>query len=224
MIQLYTAPTPNGHKVSIALEELGVAYHTHVVDIRKGAQFAPAFLRISPNNKIPALVDEDGPNGPIALFESGAILLYLAEKYQKLIPQDPVGRYTCIQWLIFQMGGLGPMLGQAHHFRQYAPEKIEYSINRYTNEATRLYKVMDTRLAESEFLAGDYSIADIACFPWIRPYKNQGQDLDAWPNLKRWFLAIKDRPAVKAGLANPADFTTPMDEEAKRILFGIGKK
>jgi GST-like protein len=216
-MHLYTAPTPNGHKVSIALEELEIPYEVHLVNILAGEQFAPEFLKISPNNKIPALVDEEAG---LALFESGAILLYLAEKYQKLIPQDTAGRYLCIQWLMFQMGGLGPMLGQAHHFRNYAPEPIPYAIDRYTNEAHRLYRVMDARLGEAEFLAGSYSIADIACFPWIRPYKRQGQELDEFPNLKRWFLAIKERPAVRAGLKQPPDFSVSMDADAKKVLFG----
>lgn len=220
MIHLYTAPTPNGHKVSIALEELALPYTVHIVDIRKGEQFTPEFLAISPNNRIPAIVDENGPKGPLPLFESGAILLYLAERYQGLLPSDPVDRYTAIQWLMWQMGGLGPMLGQTHHFRNYAPEPIPYAIDRYTNEASRLYRVLNTRLGEAEYLAGSYSIADIAAFPWIRPYKNQGQDIENFPNLKRWFLAIKERPAVQRGLNNPPSFNVAMDEEAKKVLFG----
>lgn len=220
MMQLYTAPTPNGYKISIALEELGLPYEVHIVDIRVGEQFKPEFLAISPNNRIPALVDPNGPAGPIALFESGAILLYLAERYGGLLPPDPAGRYLAIQWLMWQMGGLGPMLGQAHHFRQYAPTPVPYAIDRYTNEAHRLYRVMDTRLAEADYLAGSYSIADIACWPWIRPYKLQGQDLAEFPNLQRWFAAIAARPAVKRGKRMPEGFDVPMDESAKSVLFG----
>ena len=202
MIELYTWPTPNGHKVHIMLEECGLAYNVHGIDIGAGEQFAPDFLKISPNNKMPAMIDRDGPEGkPYPVFESGAMLMYLAEKTGRFMPQDMAGRYRVIQWLMFQMGGVGPMLGQAHHFRDYAPEKIPYAIDRYTNEATRLYGVIDRRLGEAEWLAGDaYSIADMATFPWLRPWKAQGQDLDATPNLKRWFNAMYDRPAVQRGL------------------------
>lgn len=221
MIDLYTWPTPNGQKIHIALEELGLEYRVHAINIGKGDQFQPEFLRISPNNKIPAIIDQAGPGGePIALFESGAILLYLAEKTGRLQPADPRGRYQMLQWLMFQMGGVGPMLGQAHHFRIYAPEKIRYAIDRYTREAERLYGVMDKRLAESEYLAGEYSIADIACYPWIRP-ERQGQNIDDFPNLKRWMEAIAARPAVQRGMAILADARPPqMDEEAKKNLFG----
>lgn len=221
MIDLYTWPTPNGQKIHIALEELGLEYRVHAINIGKGDQFQPEFLRISPNNKIPAIIDQAGPGGePIALFESGAILLYLAEKTGRLQPADPRGRYQMLQWLMFQMGGVGPMLGQAHHFRIYAPEKIRYAIDRYTREAERLYGVMDKRLAESEYLAGEYSIADIACYPWIRP-ERQGQNIDDFPNLKRWMEAIAARPAVQRGMAILADVRPPqMDEEAKKNLFG----
>lgn len=226
MIDVYTWPTPNGHKVHIALEELGLGYTVHPVHIGQGDQFAEAFLRISPNNKIPAIVDQDGPDGkPISLFESGAILLYLAEKTGQLMPSETRARYETLEWLMFQMGGLGPMLGQAHHFRQYAPEKIEYAVNRYTNEASRLYGVMDRRLADREWLAGsEYSIADIACFPWIRPHNNQGQDLADYPNLKRWFDTIAARPAVQRGVEVLADARPPqLDEKAREQLFGAAQ-
>ncbi|MCW5700893.1 MAG: glutathione S-transferase N-terminal domain-containing protein, partial [Rhodospirillales bacterium] len=174
MIDLYTWSTPNGFKVSILLEELGLPYKVFPINIGAGDQFDPAFLKLNPNNKIPVIVDHDGPNGePLALMESGAILMYLAEKSGKLMPAETVQRYTVIQWLMFQMGGLGPMLGQNHHFRRYAPETIPYAVDRYTREATRLYRVLDARLGEEEYLAGDYSIADIASYPWIRPWRRQ---------------------------------------------------
>ena len=224
MIDLHTWPTPNGFKVSIMLEETGLPYTVIPVDISKGDQFEPEFLKISPNNKMPAIVDRDGPDGgPYALFESGAILMYLAEKTGRFMPSAVAGRYRVIQWLMFQMGGIGPMLGQAHHFRQYAPEPLPYAIDRYTNETGRLYGVMDRRLGDSEYLAGDYSIADIACFPWIRSYERQGQKLEDFANVKRWFEAIGDRPAVQKGLQVLADRRKPpgeMDEKARSILFG----
>lgn len=202
MIDLYFWTTPNGYKVTIMLAELGLHYRVIPIDITAGDQFGAEFLKISPNNKIPAIVDHDGPDGPsLAIFESGAILLYLAEKTGKLLPTNARERFDVIQWLMFQIGGVGPMLGQAHHFRRYAPEQYPYAVDRYTKEAARLYGVIDRRLAESEYLAGDYSIADIATFPWIRPHRWQGQNLDAYPNLKRWFDAIKARPAVQEGLA-----------------------
>lgn len=225
MIHLFTAPTPNGHKVSIALEELGMPYTVNVVNILKADQFQPEFLKISPNNRIPAIVDEDGPKGPIHLFESGAILLYLAERYpdrgNRLLPEDAHGRYAAIQWLMWLMGGFGPMLGQAHHFRRYAPEIIPYAVDRYTNEAGRLYGVLDRRLAEAEYLAGSYSIADIACWPWARAISWQGQEMDNFPNVKRWYLQIKEREAVRVGITKPEAFDVSMDAEAKRVLFGI---
>jgi len=228
MIDLYSWPTPNGHKVHIMLEECALKYQVHGIDIAKGDQFQPDFLKISPNNKIPALIDRDGPNGQeISVFESGAILIYLAEKTNSaLFPQDPMKRYEVLQWLMFQMGGLGPMLGQAHHFRIYAPEKVEYGIERYTKEATRLYGVMEKRLSEADYLAGEYSIADIACMPWIRSYKNQGQELDDYPNLKRWFLAIKERPAVRRGLEvlNEHTRTKAYNKEELKTLFNVDKK
>ena len=203
MIDLYFWSTPNGYKVSILLEELGMPYRVVPVHIGKGDQFKPEFLKISPNNKIPALVDPDGPGqAPIALFESGAIMMYLAEKAGgAFLPQEMRQRYDVVQWLMFQMGGVGPMLGQAHHFRKYAPEKIDYAIDRYTREATRLYTVIDRRLADSEYLAGDYSIADMATYPWLRAHKWQGQDLADFPNLQRWYASVRARPAVQRGLA-----------------------
>ena len=223
MIDLYTWPTPNGHKIHIMLEEVGLPYNVHPIDISAGDQFEPGFLAISPNNRIPGIVDPDGPGGaPISLFESGAILIYLAEKTGQLLPAEPRARYETLQWLMFQMGGIGPMLGQAHHFRKYAPEQIEYAVNRYTNEATRLYRVIDKRLADRDYLAGDYSIADIATFPWLRSHESQGQDLDDTPNLKRWFEAIAARPAVERGVAVLADRrrTREYNAEEKDILFG----
>jgi GST-like protein len=205
-IDLYTFKTPNGRKVSILLEELGLPYRVHAVDIAKGEQFRPEFLAISPNNKIPAIVDPEGPDGrPFALFESGAILVYLAEKAKSpLWPAEPRARYTTLQWLMFQMGGIGPFLGQAHHFRRFAPEPIPYAIDRYTREAARLYGVMDKRLAEVPFLAGDYTVADVACFPWIARHEWQGIALADFPHVKRWFDAIAVRPAVARGMAVPA--------------------
>ena len=201
-IDLYYWPTPNGWKISIFLEEANLPYTVKPIDISAGDQFEPNFLKISPNNKMPAIVDPEGPDGePIEVFESGAILLYLAEKTGQFIPSDDRGRLGVIQWLMFQMGGAGPMLGQAHHFRQYAPEKIPYAIERYTKEASRLYSVLDKRLAEVSYVAGEYSIADMAIFPWIVPHERQGQDLKDYPNLQKWFQTIQERPAVQRGLA-----------------------
>jgi GST-like protein len=222
-IDLYYWPTPNGWKVSIMLEEAEIPYNVIPVNISAGDQFKPEFLEISPNNKMPAIVDPDGSDGqPIALFESGAILLYLADKTGRFIPSNPRDRYTVVQWLMFQMGGVGPMLGQAHHFRQYAPEQIPYAIDRYTNEATRLYRLLDKQLGQVEYVAGDYSIADMAIFPWILPYERQGQNLADYPNLKRWFDAINERPAVQRGLAllREQRVNPNMDEKAREILFG----
>ncbi|HEY0847618.1 MAG TPA: glutathione binding-like protein [Noviherbaspirillum sp.] len=223
MIDVYSAATPNGHKVHIMLEECGLPYRVHHVNISQGDQFKPEFLAISPNNKIPAIVDADGPDGkPIALFESGAILVYLASKAGKFLGNTDREKFTTLQWLMFQMGGVGPMLGQAHHFRIYAPEKIEYGINRYTNEAKRLYGVIDKQLSKNAYLAGDeYTIADIATFPWLRSWKNQGIDWADYPHAKRWFDEISERPAVKRGVdvltnQRPAE----MDAKAKEILFG----
>ena len=223
MIDLHTWPTPNGHKVHIMLEEVGLEYRVIPVDINQGAQFAPDFLAISPNNKMPAIVDHDGPGGKsYSLFESGAILMYLAEKTGQLLPEEMAQRYDVIQWLMFQMGGIGPLLGQTHHFRVYAPETIPYAVDRYTNEAARLYGVMDRRLAENEYLAGDYSIADIACFPWLRRPERQGQSHDDFPDLKRWFDAIAARPAVQRGVEVLAEHqrTGSISAEARENLFG----
>ena len=223
MIDVYSWATPNGHKIHIMLEEVGLEYKAIPIDIGAGDQFTPEFLAISPNNKIPAIIDSDGPDGkPLALFESGAILFYLAEKTGKFLPQDPVVRYTTMQWLMFQMGGIGPMLGQAHHFRIYAPEKIEYAVNRYSNEAKRLYGVMDKRLGVTRFLAGnEYSIADIATFPWTRSWKNQGIELDEFPNVKRWFETIAARPAVVRGVEVLASARKELTGDKQReVLFG----
>ena len=223
MIEVYSWPTPNGHKIHIMLEECGLAYRAHPINIGTGEQFKPEFLTISPNNKIPAIVDPDGPEGkPISLFESGAILLYLASKTGKLLPESVTGRFEVLEWLMFQMGGVGPMLGQAHHFRIYAPEKIEYAVNRYTNEAKRLYGVMDKRLAKSKYIGGaEYSIADIAIFPWLRSWKNQGIDWADYPHLKGWFDEIAARPAVQRGVAVLADLRKPLvDRQARDVLFG----
>jgi GSH-dependent disulfide-bond oxidoreductase len=223
MIEVYSWATPNGHKVHIMLEECGLPYRVHAVDIGAGAQFEPGFLAISPNNKIPALTDPEGPDGaPISLFESGAILLYLAGKTGRFLPSSTRGKYEVLQWLMFQMGGVGPMLGQAHHFRIYAPEKINYAVDRYTNEAKRLYGVMNKRLAKSRYLGGkDYSIADIAVFPWLRSWKNQGIDWADYPHLKGWFDEIAARPAVQRGVAVLADQRKPItDDKAREVLFG----
>jgi len=223
MIEVYSWATPNGHKVHIMLEECGLAYHVNAVDIGAGDQFKPEFLAISPNNKIPALVDPDGPDGqPISLFESGAILLYLASKTGKFLPPDTRGRYKVLEWLMFQMGGVGPMLGQAHHFRIYAPEKIPYAIDRYTNEAKRLYGVMNRQVARTKYIAGDtYTIADIAIFPWLRSWKNQGIDWNDYPHLKGWFDEIAARPAVMRGVDVLAAQRKPITGDKEReVLFG----
>ena len=223
MIQVYSWATPNGHKVHIMLEECALPYRAHAVDIGAGDQFDPAFLAISPNNKIPAIVDSDGPDGePISLFESGAILLYLAAKTGKLLPDTVRGKYEVLQWLMFQMGGVGPMLGQAHHFRIYAPDKIPYAIDRYTNEAKRLYGVMNKRLAKSRYIGGaEYSIADIAIFPWLRSWKNQGIDWNDYPHLKGWFDEIAARPAVQRGVEVLANQRKPLvDDKSRETLFG----
>ncbi|OSZ66058.1 glutathione binding-like protein [Hydrogenophaga sp. IBVHS2] len=227
MIDVYSWPTPNGHKVHIMLEECGLRlgrdWQVHPIDIAKGDQFDPAFLKISPNNKIPALVDPQGPDGkPISLFESGAILLYLAGKTGKFLPRSDRDRFKMLEWLMFQMGGVGPMLGQAHHFRIYAPEKIEYAINRYTNEARRLYGVMDRQLQNQPFIAGrQYTVADIAIFPWLRSWQNQGIDWADYPRLKDWFDRIAARPAVQRGVAVLADARNPLtDDKARQTLFG----
>jgi len=224
MIDVYSWPTPNGHKVHIMLEECALPYRVHAIDIGAGDQFAPEFLRISPNNRIPAIVDPDGPDGqPISIFESGAILLYLAGKSGRFMPHDERGRWQVMQWLMFQMGGVGPMLGQAHHFRVYAPEKIDYGIQRYTNEARRLYGVMDRQIASSgAYIAGsDYSIADIAIFPWLRGWERQGIDWADYPALKTWFDCVAERPAVQRGVEVLADRRKPVRTAAEmEVLFG----
>ena len=222
-IEVYSWATPNGHKVHIMLEECGLPYRVVPIDIGAGAQFDHDFLAISPNNKIPAIVDPEGPDGqPIHLFESGAILLYLAGKTGQLLPDNTTGRYEVLQWLMFQIGGLGPMLGQAHHFRIYAPEKLPYAVERYSNEAKRLYGVLDRRLAKSRYIGCQhYSIADIAVFPWLRAWKNQGIAWVDYPHLKGWFDEIAARPAVKRGVAVLADQRKPLtDERARSVLFG----
>jgi GST-like protein len=223
MIEVYSWATPNGHKVHIMLEECGLPYRVIPVDIGAGDQFKPEFLAISPNNKIPAIVDPDGPEGrPFSMFESGAILVYLAAKTGMLMPQSLTARYEVMQWLMFQMGGVGPMLGQAHHFRIYAPQKIDYAIDRYTNEAKRLYGVMDKRLARTKYIAGaHYSIADIAIFPWLRSWKNQGIDWADYPHLKGWFDEVGGRPAVQRGVAVLAGQRKPLvSDTAREMLFG----
>ena len=228
MIDVYSWPTPNGNKVHIMLEEcgyrLGKDWLAHSIHIGQGEQFTPEFLTISPNNKIPALVDPVGPDGkPISLFESGAILLYLAAKTGKFLPKSDRAKFEVLQWLMFQMGGVGPMLGQNHHFRQYAPEKIPYAVDRYTNEAKRLYGVMDKQLALGKYIAGNtYTIADMAIYPWLRNWKNQGIDWADYPRLKDWFDMIDSRPAVKRGCAVLADLRKPLqdDKKAMETLFG----
>lgn len=227
MIKIYSWPTPNGHKVHIMLEECGLRlgrdWEVFPVNIGAGDQFTPDFLKISPNNKIPAMVDPDGPDGkPISLFESGAILLYLASKTGKLLPKSDRLKFQVLQWLMFQVGGVGPMLGQAHHFRMYAPEKINYAVQRYTNEAKRLYGVMDRQLASSKFIAcNQYTIADVAIFPWLRSWENQGIDWADYPHLKKWFDLIDARPAVQRGVKVLASLRRPITGDKEReILFG----
>ena len=224
MIDIYSWPTPNGHKIHIMLEETGLPYRVHGVNIRTGDQFKPEFLAISPNNRIPAIVDREGPNGkPISLFESGAILIYLAGKTGKLLPSDLHERYAALCWLMWQMGGVGPMFGQANHFRAYSVDKIAYAIERYTNEAIRLTNVLDKRLGEARYLAGDeYSIADIAVFPWMRNADRRGINLAEFPHAQRWLDAINARPAVQRALQVLSDVnhTAPHDEKSRDILFG----
>jgi GST-like protein len=224
MIDLYYWPTPNGHKITIFLEETGTPYNIIPVNIGAGDQFKPDFLKISPNNRMPAIVDIAPVDGgaPVSVFESGAILVYLAEKTGKFLQKDLRGRFEILQWLFWQMAGLGPMAGQNHHFSQYAPEKLPYAIDRYVNETSRLYAVLDKRLADREFVAKEYSIADMAAYPWIVPYERQKQDLDDFPHLKRWFEAIRARPAVmRAYEKGKAINTKPtIDEKSRSILFG----
>ena len=226
MIDLYTWPTPNGHKIHIMLEECKLPYRVLPINIGTGDQFQPDFLKISPNNKIPALVDSEGPDGQaISLFESGAILVYLAAKTGKFMPKSDRAKYEVLQWLMFQMGGLGPMLGQAHHFRIYAPEKIDYAVTRYTNEAKRLYGVLDKRLQSSPWVGGkSYSIADMAIFPWLRSWQNQGIDWADYPHAKAWFDKIAARPAVQKAVQVLADARKPLvDDKARQALFGASQ-
>jgi len=230
VIDVYSWATPNGHKVHIMLEEcgyrLGKDWLVHPIDIGAGDQFEPDFLKISPNNKIPAIVDPNGPDGKsISIFESGAILLYLAAKTGKFLPKSTRAKYDVLQWLMFQMGGLGPMLGQNHHFRLYAPEKIEYAINRYTNEAKRLYGVLDQQLSKHPYIAGKaYSIADIAIFPWTRNWKNQGIEIDEFPQFKKWFEKVSARPAVRRGVEVLTNLRKPLtDDKARDLLFGASQ-
>jgi GSH-dependent disulfide-bond oxidoreductase len=223
MIDVFSWPTPNGHKIHIMLEECGLPYRAIPVNIGAGDQFKPEFLKISPGNKIPAITDPEGPEGkPISMFESGAILVYLAAKTGKFMPTTDRAKYEVLEWLMFQMGNVGPMLGQNHHFRLYAPEKLEYAINRYTNEARRLYGVIDKRLERTQYLAGnDYTIADIATFPWLRNWERQGIVLAEYPNLQAWFNKIAERPAVQRGVKVLAEFRKPItDDKAREVLFG----
>jgi GST-like protein len=224
MIDLYYWTTPNGHKITIFLEETGLPYKIFPINIGKGEQFAKDFLKISPNNRIPAMVDHDPPDGgaPLPMFESGAILLYLADKVQQFIPRDARERLQCIEWLFWQMGNLGPMNGQNHHFVHYAPEKIPYAIDRYVRESSRLYAVLDRRLASREYVAGGYSIADMACYPWINP-ERQSQDIARFPNLARWRAAIRARPAVQRAYDLAKGINTApaiSDEQSRKVLFG----
>jgi GSH-dependent disulfide-bond oxidoreductase len=218
MIELYFYPSPNGIKVAIMLEECGLEYKIIPVDITRGAQFEPKFLEISPNNKIPALVDTAAPGGPLALFESGAILTWLGEKTGRFLPADVHGRYAVLKWLFWQVGGLGPMAGQAHHFRAFASEHVPYGIRRYTDEVNRLYGVMDRALAATGYLAGDYSIADMAAWPWVQPYERQGQRLEDFPQVQRWFKAVGERPAVQRALA--LGHERHADREGYKHLYG----
>ena len=224
MIDVYTWPTPNGHKVHIMLEETGLEYNIIPVNIGKGDQFDADFLKISPNNKMPAIVDQDGPGGkPYSMFESGAILMYLGDKTGQFFPTETAARYLIAQWVMFQMGHVGPMLGQAHHFRNYAPEPLPYAVDRYSGEANRLYGVLETRLADVEYVAGDYSIADMAIMPWLRYPDRQGVNIDEYPNVKRWRDAINERPAVQRGLEVLSTETrrdTKFSDEERSILFG----
>jgi GST-like protein len=228
MIDLYYWTTPNGHKITIFLEEAGAPYAIKPVNISQGEQFAPEFLKISPNNRIPAMVDHDPVDGkgPLSVFESGAILQYLAEKTGKFLPADVRGRSEVMQWLFWQMGGLGPMAGQNGHFNNYAPEKIPYAIERYVKETERLYGVLDERLEGRKFIAGDYSIADMACYPWIVPHERHKQNLDEFPNLKRWFSTIGQRPAVQRAyeLAKQINTQPTVNQDSKSILFGQGRR
>jgi GST-like protein len=228
MIELYYWTTPNGHKITMFLEEAGLDYEIKPVDIGRGEQFQPEFLKIAPNNRIPAIIDLAPIDGgkPLSLFESGVILEYLADKTGKFLSKTPRARYETLQWLYWQMAGLGPMLGQNHHFSQYAPEKLSYAIDRYVKETERLYGVLDEHLGDREFIAGAYSIADMASYPWIVPHERQGMKLEEFPNLKRWFETIKARPAVVRAYAKAAELNTrpALDDEAKKVLFGQGRR
>lgn len=231
MIELFYCPTPNGHKITLFLEETGVPYTITVVDITRGAQFAPEFLALSPNNRIPAIIDRAPADGgaPVSVFESGAILLYLADKYGKFVPADLRGRTVCIEWLFWQMANLGPVAGENHHFGSYAKEKLTYAIDRFVRETTRLYDVLDRRLAGCEYICGDqYTIADMACYPWIVPHKRQQQVIADFPNLKRWFDAIRARPAWQRAWAKgefyKAQAPTEFTDAARRILFEQGRR
>jgi GST-like protein len=224
MIDLYFWPTPNGHKITLFLEEAGVDYRILPVDISAGDQFKPDFLKISPNNRMPAIVDQAPADGgePVSLFESGAILLYLAEKHGRFLPETLRGRKTVLEWLFWQVGGLGPMAGQNHHFSQYAPEKIPYAIERYVKETNRLYGVLDGRLAGRDFIADSYSIADMACYPWVLLHERQSQPIDDFPNLKRWLQAIGDRPATKRAYEKGESYRThaTVTDQSRSVLFG----
>lgn len=221
MIDLYYWPTPNGKKITIFLEEANVPYSVHPINIGKGEQFDPAFLAKSPNNRMPAIVDHSPKDGgaPISVFESGAILLYLADKYEAFIPKDLRGRTAVVEWLMWQMGGVGPMLGQNHHFRNYAPEKVPYAIDRYTKETNRLYGVLNRRLADRPFVCDTYSIADMAIYPWILP-DHQGQDMKEFPHVARWVAELAARPAVAKAMTVRAELSKPMTDDAKKVLFG----
>lgn len=227
MIELHSWPTPNGWKISIALEEMELPYEFHPVNIGRGEQLSPAFLAISPNGRIPAIVDRTPPGGgePIAVFETGAILIYLAEKSGRLLPRDVRGRSEVTEWLMWQMGGLGPMLGQHGHFKLYAPEPIPYAVERYRNEAERLYRVLDCRLAGREHICDEFSIADIACWPWVITYRSQGIPLDRFPNVRRWYDHLKERPALRRGYEVGREFGKPgqPDEKARESLFGANR-
>ncbi len=223
MIDLYHWATPNGHKITMFLEEAGLKYRIIPIDIGKGDQFKPDFLKIAPNNRIPAIVDNDPADGgaPVSLFESGAILLYLAEKTGKFLPKDTRGKAEVLQWLFWQMGNLGPMAGQNGHFNNYALEKIPYAMERYTNETSRLYGVLNKRLADREYVAGEYSIADMACYPWIVPHERHKQKIGNFPHLKRWFDRIAARPAtIRAYRDAVPSYSKPMTDEERKVLFG----
>lgn len=228
MINLYFWTTPNGYKISIFLEEANEPYHLIPVNIARGEQFEEAFLEVSPNNKVPAIVDlkPDEDKEPIAVFESGAILIYLAEKVGRFLPKETLPRKEVFEWLMWQMAGFGPMLGQNHHFSHYAPEKISYAIDRYLKETERLYGVLDDRLEGREFVAGDYSIADMAIYPWVVSHEKQGQDLSDYPHVKRWFEAIRHRPAVIRAYARGQEINNKptVDDKSRSILFGQGRR